>query len=153
MVTSPGLRMAYSLHFSSHASGKKTSGGLSRSHFLYFLRVSMIRSHVGSCCWLACMKLANWHSGWWLTWAGEAIDVKYVLNGKKSSHTLLVWKRRRRRKRTGSGPVSIGRDHFAKKQENWQNFQPPSPFLCTHTHTRRGCRHLHSLAYLLYTYI
>ena len=50
MVTSPGLRMAYSLHFSSHASGKKSSGGLSRSHFLYFLRVSMIRSHVGSCC-------------------------------------------------------------------------------------------------------
>jgi hypothetical protein len=37
--------------------------------------------------------------------AGEAIDVKYVLNGRKSRHGLLVWKRRRRRQRPGSGPL------------------------------------------------
>ena len=30
---------------------------------------------------------------------GEAIRVKYVLNARKSSHSLLVWKRRRRRER------------------------------------------------------
>jgi len=37
--------------------------------------------------------------------AGETIHVKYVLNGRQSSHGLLVWKRRRRRKRPRSGPV------------------------------------------------
>jgi hypothetical protein len=37
------------------------------------------------------------------TGPGEAIRVKYVLNARKSSHGLLVWKRRRRRKRPGSG--------------------------------------------------
>jgi hypothetical protein len=37
------------------------------------------------------------------TGPGEAIRVKYVLNARKISHGLLVWKRRRRRKRAGSG--------------------------------------------------
>ena len=36
---------------------------------------------------------------------GEAIRVKYVLNARKSRHDLLVWKRRRRRKRPGSGAL------------------------------------------------
>jgi hypothetical protein len=35
----------------------------------------------------------------------EAICVKYVLNTRKSSHGLLVWKRRRRRKRPGSAAL------------------------------------------------
>jgi hypothetical protein len=39
------------------------------------------------------------------TGPGEAIRVKYVLNARKSSHGLLVWKRRRRRKRPGSGAL------------------------------------------------
>ncbi len=33
---------------------------------------------------------------------GEAFRVKYVLNARKSSHSFLVWKRRRRRKRPAS---------------------------------------------------
>jgi hypothetical protein len=36
---------------------------------------------------------------------GEAIRVKYVLNARKSSHDLLVWKRRRRRMRPGSAAL------------------------------------------------
>ena len=36
---------------------------------------------------------------------GEAIRVKCVLNARKSSHGFLVWKRRRRRKRPGSGAL------------------------------------------------
>jgi hypothetical protein len=46
----------------------------------------------------------------------EAIRVKYVLNARKSSHGLLVWKRRRRRKRPGSGALRSLRStllHFA----------------------------------------
>jgi hypothetical protein len=37
--------------------------------------------------------------------SGEAIRVKYVLNARKSSHSLLVWKRRRRRKRPASASL------------------------------------------------
>jgi hypothetical protein len=59
LVTCPGLKMEYSLHLFVHASWKKSLGGPSRSQLLRFLRVSMIRAHVGSCCWLAWMKLAN----------------------------------------------------------------------------------------------
>jgi hypothetical protein len=36
---------------------------------------------------------------------GAAIRVKYVLNARKSSHGLLVWKRRRRRRRPGSAAL------------------------------------------------
>ena len=36
---------------------------------------------------------------------GEALRVKFVLNARKSSHGFLVWKRRRRRKRAGSGAL------------------------------------------------
>jgi hypothetical protein len=35
----------------------------------------------------------------------EAIRVKYVLNARESSHGLLVWKRRRRSGRPGSGAL------------------------------------------------
>ncbi len=35
----------------------------------------------------------------------EAICVKYVLNARKSSHGLIVWKRRRRRRRPGFGAL------------------------------------------------
>jgi hypothetical protein len=35
----------------------------------------------------------------------EAIGVKYVLNARKISHGLLVWKRRRRRERPGSAAL------------------------------------------------
>ena len=34
---------------------------------------------------------------------GEAIRVKYVMDARRRSHGLLVWKRRRRRNRPGSG--------------------------------------------------
>jgi hypothetical protein len=36
---------------------------------------------------------------------GESIRLKYVLNARKNSHGLLVWKRRRRRKRPPSGAL------------------------------------------------
>ncbi len=50
-------------------------------------------------------KLTNLDDGQHRTVPGEAIRVKYVLNARKSSHGLLVWKRRWRRKRPGSSAL------------------------------------------------
>jgi hypothetical protein len=87
---------------------------------------------------------------------GEAIRVKYVLNARKSSHGSLVWKRRRRRKRPGSGALpasspfcrfnfffSPPHAKFSVRTSHKRKSTRSSPLCCSalgrHPATRRCC--------------
>jgi hypothetical protein len=72
------------------------------SHLLHFLRVLMIRSPGGFLLWTG-VDEAHKLTIWMMTNIGPGgeIHVNYVLNGRKNSHGLLVWKRHRNR--PGSG--------------------------------------------------